>query len=76
MKAKKVNKIARGRMARSLIFRGSQEKTVGGLTKDTLMKNSNGKIVSKASSARAPRRFRAERRVHAEGCEDTHGEQS
>ena len=76
MKAKKVNKIARGRMARSLVFRGSQEKTVGGLTKDTLMKNSNDKIVSKTSSARAHKRFRAERRAHAEGCEDTHGEQS
>merc|ERR1719491_2243877 len=56
-KVKKVSKIARGRMARSLVFRGSKEKTVGGLTKDTLMKNSLGKIVSKAASARAKKNY-------------------
>merc|ERR1719491_1133067 len=56
-KVKKVSKIARGRMARSLVFRGSKEKTVGGLTKDTLMRNSLGKIVSKAASARAKKNY-------------------
>merc|ERR1712176_257907 len=53
MKAMKVkkSKIARGKMARSVVFRGSKEKTGGGLTKDQLTRNKGGKIVSKAASA-------------------------
>merc|ERR1719499_2078930 len=52
-KAMKVSKIARGRMAKSLVFRGSKEKTSGGLKKDSLIKNKYGKIVSKKASLRA-----------------------
>merc|ERR1719158_2509199 len=53
MKAKKktVSKIAKGRMAKVLVFRGSKEKTVGGMTAASLTKNKNGKIVSKKRSA-------------------------
>merc|ERR1719203_627655 len=40
-----------------MVFRGSKEKTVGGLTKDTLVKNKSGKIVSKAASARAKNNY-------------------
>merc|ERR1719203_1017130 len=40
-----------------MVFRGSKEKTVGGLTKDTLVKNKSGKIVSKAASARAKKNY-------------------
>merc|ERR1712158_153178 len=52
-KAMKVSKIARGKMARAVVFRGSKEKTGGGMTKDQLVKSKSGKIVSKAASARA-----------------------
>merc|ERR1719511_166254 len=53
MKAMKVSKIAKGKNARSVVFRGGKEKTNTGLTKEKLMKNKSGKIVSKAASARA-----------------------
>merc|ERR1712050_413969 len=52
-KAMKVSKIARGRLAKSQVFKGRKEKTVGGLKKSDLMKNKHGKVVSKKASARA-----------------------
>merc|ERR1719363_56384 len=55
----KVSKIARGKMARAVVFRGSKEKTGGGMTKDQLAKNKNGRIVSKAASARAKKAYAA-----------------
>merc|ERR1712050_53 len=54
---KKVSKIARGKLARAVVFRGSKEKTVGGLTKDKLVKNKSGKIVSKGASARSKKNY-------------------
>merc|ERR1712224_153948 len=57
MKAKRVSKIAHGRFARALVMRGTKEKTVGGLTRDKLMKNKRGKIVSKRASAHGKRCF-------------------
>merc|ERR1712241_901792 len=50
-KVKKVSVIARGKRARVAVFNGKKEKTVGGLTKATLIKSKSGKIVSKAASA-------------------------
>merc|ERR1712224_581690 len=50
-KAMKVSKIAKGRMAKVMVFKGSKAKTVGGLTKDKLIKNKTGRVVSKARSA-------------------------
>merc|ERR1719201_999896 len=58
MKKKKVSKIARGRMAKSLVFRGSREKTSGGLTRESLMRNKRGKIVSKRLNTRGKRAFK------------------
>ena len=55
-KAKRVSKIAKGKRAKSSVFRGTKEKTVGGLTKDKLMKNKRGKVVSKKASAAAKKR--------------------
>merc|ERR1712072_772299 len=52
MKKKAVSKIAKGRMAKAMVLRGSKAKTVGGLTAKDLTKNKNGKIVSKKLSAR------------------------
>merc|ERR1719198_1852512 len=52
MKAKKrVSKIAKGRLAKYLVFKGTKEKTMSGLTKDDLVKSKKGKIVSRKKSA-------------------------
>merc|ERR1719316_2644551 len=51
MKKKAVSKIAKGRMAKVLVFRGTKEKTVGGMTASSLTKNKHGKVVSKKRSA-------------------------
>merc|ERR1712217_444662 len=57
MKAKRVSKIAKGKNARAVVFRGSKEKTSSGMTKDRLMKNKSGKIVSKKASLRARKNY-------------------
>merc|ERR1711972_545124 len=59
MKAKRVSKIARGKFARSQVLRGSKEKTLSGMTKDNLMRNKYGKIVSKKVSAAARKRYQS-----------------
>merc|ERR1711904_464262 len=51
MKKKSVSKIAKGRMAKVLVFRGSKEKTIGGLKASSLTKNKHGRVVSKKQSA-------------------------
>merc|ERR1740115_420310 len=50
-KAMKVSKIARGVMAYSQVLKGRREKTVGGLAAKDLMKNKNGRVVSKKKHA-------------------------
>merc|ERR1711959_798578 len=50
MKKKAVSKIAKGSHAKAVVFRGTKEKTVGGMTKSDLIKNKYGKIVSKKRS--------------------------
>merc|ERR1711884_930243 len=57
MKVKRTSTIARGKLAKALVFRGSKQKTVGGLTKDTLTKNKTGRIVSKSKSARGKKNW-------------------
>ncbi|CAK0829800.1 unnamed protein product [Prorocentrum cordatum] len=59
MKAKRFSKIARGRFAKAMVFRGSKQKTVGGLTKEMLMKNKRGKVVSKKASAASKRKYKS-----------------
>merc|ERR1719334_675117 len=56
-KAKRVSVVARGSRAKSSVFSGRKQKTVGGLTKENLTKNRYGKVVSKKSSARAKRAY-------------------
>merc|ERR1719281_1355405 len=51
MKAKRVSKIAKGKLGKAQVLRGSKEKTSSGLTKDQLMRNKRGKIVSKKANA-------------------------
>ena len=50
-KVKRVSKIAKGKRGKNAVFAGRKEKTSGGLTKATLMKNKSGKVVSKKSHA-------------------------
>merc|ERR1719474_1659485 len=57
MKAKRISTVAKGKMAKSQVFSGRREKTSGGLTKATLTRSKSGKIVSKARSQRAKKKF-------------------
>merc|ERR1712138_91894 len=57
MKKKAVSKVAKGRFAKSVVFRGSKAKTVGGLTKTDLGENKRGKIVSKKSLAHGKKQY-------------------
>merc|ERR1712039_714347 len=57
MKAKKVSVIARGKGARARVFSGSKQKTGSGMTKDKLIRNKNGKVVSKKASAAARKKW-------------------
>merc|ERR1719149_369634 len=50
-KAMKVSKIAKGKNRKGAVFNGTKEKTSGGQKKSDLMKNKDGKIVSKKSHA-------------------------
>merc|ERR1711988_2016701 len=50
MKKKSVSKIARGSHAKSMVLRGSKEKTAGGMTAKDLLRNKYGKVVSKKKS--------------------------
>merc|ERR1712232_810656 len=59
MKAKRVSKVARGRLTKVQVFRGRKECTAGGLKKDGLIKNKIGKVVSRKRSVAAKRRFSA-----------------
>jgi hypothetical protein len=58
-KAKRVSTRAKGskRAQRSQVFRGKKVKTAGGMSKDKLTKNKNGRIVSKKASANAKKTF-------------------
>merc|ERR1712146_521533 len=51
MKKKAVSKIAKSKNAKAVVFHGTKEKTASGLTKSDLIKNKNGKIVSKKKLA-------------------------
>merc|ERR1712232_1548231 len=50
-KKKHVSIIARGKMAKYLVLKGTKDHTVGGLKAKDLMKNKRGKIVSKKAHA-------------------------
>merc|ERR1712146_337011 len=57
MKAKRVSKIAKGKLAKLVVFRGGKEKTLTGLKKTDLMKNKRGRIVSKKVHAAGLRKY-------------------
>merc|ERR1719240_641420 len=52
-KAMKKSVIAKGKRAKSSVFRGTKVKTTGGLKKSDLKKNKAGRIVSVKASANA-----------------------
>merc|ERR1712048_325761 len=54
--AMKKSVIAKGKRAKSSVFRGTKVKTSGGLKKSDLTKNKYGKVVSKKASAAAKKR--------------------
>merc|ERR1719326_1220970 len=56
-KVKKVSKIAKGRMAKSLVFKGKKEKTKSGLKKSDIIKGYGGKFVSKKASAASKKKL-------------------
>merc|ERR1719157_201002 len=58
IKAMKVSKIAKGKRAKVSVFKGTKEKTVGGLKKTDLKKSKTGKIVSAKSSTAAKKRYK------------------
>mmetsp|Transcript_83659 Transcript_83659/g.233004 ORF Transcript_83659/g.233004 Transcript_83659/m.233004 type:complete len:143 (+) Transcript_83659:44-472(+) len=57
MRVMKVSKVAKGRMAKVVVFSGRKEKTSGGLKKADLTTSKSGKIVSKARSAHMKKRY-------------------
>merc|ERR1712241_1531527 len=56
-KAMKVSVIASGKRAKAAVFAGRKAKTSGGLTKDKLTRSKSGKVVSKALSQAAKKRY-------------------
>merc|ERR1711904_699479 len=57
MKKKSVSKIAKGKLAKAIVFRGTKSKTYTGLTKSDLIKNKRGKIVTKKQVANGKRAY-------------------
>ena len=50
---KRVSKVAKGKRQKSSVFRGTKEKTSGGLKKTDLIRNKRGKVVSRKQSTRS-----------------------
>merc|ERR1719341_3039459 len=60
-KAMKKSVIAKGKRAKSSVFRGTKAKTSGGLKKSDLVRNKAGKIVSRKASENAKKNFKKKR---------------
>merc|ERR1712232_1123383 len=56
--AMKKSVIAKGKRGKSSVFRGTKQKTVGGLKKSDLKKNKQGKIVSVKASNNGKKAFK------------------
>merc|ERR1719168_565397 len=57
-RAMKKSKIAKGKRGKSSVFRGTKEKTSGGLKKSDLMRSKSGKIVSKKASENGKKTYK------------------
>merc|ERR1719432_297911 len=53
--------IAKGKLAKVMVLRGSKVKTSGGLKKENLKKNKTGRVVSKKASDRAKKAYAGSR---------------
>mmetsp|Transcript_114973 Transcript_114973/g.161563 ORF Transcript_114973/g.161563 Transcript_114973/m.161563 type:complete len:132 (+) Transcript_114973:69-464(+) len=60
MKKKAVSKIARGKLAKVVVFKGigNKEKTASGQSRSDLMKNKRNKVVSKKQNAAGKKNFK------------------
>merc|ERR1711865_562967 len=60
MKAMKAKKsiIARGKLAKSVVFRGTKDHTASGIKKTDLMRNKNGRIVTKKQNAAGKKAYK------------------
>merc|ERR1711998_764316 len=56
-RAMKKSVVAKGKLAKSSVFRGTKAKTASGLKKTDLIKSKSGKIVSRKKSALAKKRY-------------------
>merc|ERR1712150_138228 len=54
----KKSKIAKGKLAKASVFRGTKEKTVSGLKKSDLTRSKTGKVVSKKQSANGKKNYK------------------
>merc|ERR1712105_352266 len=57
-KAMKKSVIAKGKRAKSSVFRGNKAKTSGGLKKSDLVRSKTGKIVSRKASENAKKNYK------------------
>merc|ERR1712215_100292 len=57
-KSMKKSVIAKGKRAKSSVFRGTKAKTSGGLKKSDLVRNKAGRIVSRKASENAKKNFK------------------
>merc|ERR1712147_73935 len=57
MKKKAVSKIAKGKLAKMVVFRGTKAKKTGDLNASDLVKNKRGKIVSKKATAHGKKAY-------------------
>ena len=58
MKKKAVSKIARGKSAKAVVFRGSKEKTATGFKQTDLLKNKRNKVVTKKQHAAGKKAYK------------------
>merc|ERR1712186_140354 len=58
MKSMKMTIIAKGKRAKSSVFKGTKVKTVSGLKKSDLVKAKSGKVVSKKQSAAGKKAYK------------------
>ncbi|CAE8620871.1 unnamed protein product [Polarella glacialis] len=57
-KAMKVSNVAKGKLAKNVVFKGNKEKTKGGLKKSDLMKNKTGRIVTRKQHAKGKKAYK------------------
>merc|ERR1712215_45234 len=56
-KAMKTSVVAKGKLAKSSVFRGTKAKTSGGLKKSDLVRNKHGKVVSRKQSEAGKKKY-------------------